>query len=533
MNILLSMNKGFTWKTIRDEQGIVYYKGPESLDGLVSKIASLDNTELVECISRLPLPFAIIIDKGDKVYAVTDIARSIPLFFDSNSEYLSDKADTIRIKRNIMQSDVDLLLYDELLSKRCTSAGCTVFADIKQLMAGEIKVFSCNSVETIRYYQHIRKPVQRDEIALKTELKIVAYKMIRDLNVPKSSRIVLPLSGGYDSRLIACLLKEEGFDNVICYTYGREMDYEVQNSKKVAEKLQYDWHFVKYDKAKWTRFFSSNDVEEYFEETHNHCNLPHVQEYIALQELFEKEVLFPGDIVIPGFCGDFPAGSFSNVPLYSNYNYDSLIEYIFSQQFLNVKFSKETRTKLKRKLILFFEENNLTVINRSDFINAYEYWTIQSRLVMWVVNSVRVYEHFNLEWRLPMWNKDYLNFWYSVPDDFRKDCSLYRNWLFEELFKKYDVCLKKPGASKTHNSPIKSGVANVVKRILIFVSCWTGTDYYKRNNLNDYNDASLILFKKLLTKRHYRYHSLSIHLMEEIWWCQTKYSKRVYLEAFK
>ena len=85
MNILLSMNKGFTWKTIRDEQGIVYYKGPESLDGLVSQIASLDKTELVEFISRLPIPFAIIIDKGDIVYAVTDIARSIPIFFDSNS----------------------------------------------------------------------------------------------------------------------------------------------------------------------------------------------------------------------------------------------------------------------------------------------------------------------------------------------------------------------------------------------------------------------------------------------------------------
>ena len=57
---------------------------------------------------------------------------------------------------------------------------------------------------------------------------------------------LIRLSGGNDSRLIACLCKKFGLDNVTCFTYGREDSFEVAISKKVASALGYMWYFVEY-----------------------------------------------------------------------------------------------------------------------------------------------------------------------------------------------------------------------------------------------------------------------------------------------
>ena len=92
--------------------------------------------------------------------------------------------------------------------------------------------------------------------------------------------------------------------------------------------------------------------------------------------------------------------------------------------------------------------------------------------------------------------------------------------------------MKKPLPSKTHDNKIKSIAASMIKSLLIRISVMTGRDYYRRNNLNNYNIASLIMLKQMETKKHYRYNSLSAHLVEELWWCQYKYGKDTYLKAF-
>jgi len=58
--------------------------------------------------------------------------------------------------------------------------------------------------------------------------------------------IVIPLSGGYDSRSSAAILKKLGYGNVICFTYGRPESFEVQTSEKVAKDLGYKWCFINY-----------------------------------------------------------------------------------------------------------------------------------------------------------------------------------------------------------------------------------------------------------------------------------------------
>ena len=57
--------------------------------------------------------------------------------------------------------------------------------------------------------------------------------------------IVVPLSGGYDSRLVASGFAYLGYKNVKCFSYGQKNNFESLISKKVAKKLGYDWKFIK------------------------------------------------------------------------------------------------------------------------------------------------------------------------------------------------------------------------------------------------------------------------------------------------
>lgn len=75
--------------------------------------------------------------------------------------------------------------------------------------------------------------------------------------------IVVPLSGGLDSRTIVYYLKKLGCKNVICLSYGRKSSFEVKISKQVAERLGYKWILCEYTAQKWKDLYSSADYNNF------------------------------------------------------------------------------------------------------------------------------------------------------------------------------------------------------------------------------------------------------------------------------
>lgn len=537
MRVELNYSKGFEWKTLKTEKYTVYYKGYFLNNAFYEEYSNVSDFSSFESwVSRISGCFAIVINFEDShIFVATDISRSFPLFYSSDGSVISDLADTVRSLKSIRKEDVDVSLYSSMLATRYANPGKTVYKEICQLRAGEVICMKEHSILRKQYYMHLRKEnFDKSREELNREFEHVSSNMIEYLKPTlKDKRVILPLSGGYDSRYLACLLKSKGYDNVVCYTYGRKTDYEVQYSKAVAKKLGYKWVCVEYTKEKWFGFFENESVNEYFNMAHNHCSLPHIQDYLALDELIKMEIVHPGDVVIPGFCGDFPAGSFSGIPRNISYNLNSLVDYIISEHYINVKLKQAILNENKQRLLNYFKENGLSVSDRESFISCYEKWLIESRLTMWVVNSIRVYEHFNLEWRLPMWEKEYLDFWYSIPSEYRSNCTFYLDALMNGIFKDYEVTFLKPKPSNTHSNAIKSFMATNIKKVLILFSMISGKDFYRRNNINNYNEAAIWLLRRLLSRKGYRFSSLSVHLIEQLWWCQTNYGKDNYNKVVK
>jgi len=485
--------------------------------------------EFITLIKELNGIFAIIIKKDTEIWLAVDRARSIPIFMSLNGEYISDSAEEIRVKLGISTESVDDAEYTGMLLSRNTSSGSTMYKQIIQMELGQTAIIKNGILKRHFYFKHTHpydNNMKREEL-LNRFGEVTDHIFDRLIKSAEGKKIILPLSGGYDSRYIAAMLKKKKYHNVVCYTYGNEEDYEVQFSKKVAYELGFEWHYIRYTKQMWKNFFKSNKVMEYFNYVSNHSSLPHIQEYMALNILKEKKVIDDESIIVTGFCGDLPAGSFIEDFSQNLFTIDSLIEFIYENHFTNTTVSKYYSSLVKDKIRVYLNSMEEEIVDQESFISQYEAWFTASRPSMWVVNSNRVYEFFGLEWRLPLWDNEFLDFWYSVPNEFRDSCNLYTEWLFKELFEPLNIDMRKPNESsmKKYNYSLKMKVRLIVKKLLIYIGMKIGKDLYKRNNINNYNQAAICLYKLLKTKKAFTYTSLNVHQLEQLWWCEFKYGE--------
>lgn len=118
-------------------------------------------------------------------------------------------------------------------------------------------------------------------------------RVLEDLSDrPGSPRLVLPLSGGLDSRLLVAWLTLRGaLDRTVAFTYGRPGTREVEVSRKVAEAVGLEWHAVDYVPAELREAWQTQDAADFLEYSYALGALPHVQDWYALRNLQEVLVV--------------------------------------------------------------------------------------------------------------------------------------------------------------------------------------------------------------------------------------------------
>ena len=75
-----------------------------------------------------------------------------------------------------------------------------------------------------------------------------------------SEKIVVPLSAGYDSRLIISALHHLNAKNII-YSYGKKNNFESKIARQIANKLNYKWYFVELSNKKQRKNFVQNFIK--------------------------------------------------------------------------------------------------------------------------------------------------------------------------------------------------------------------------------------------------------------------------------
>ncbi|WHY18427.1 asparagine synthase-related protein [Paenibacillus sp. G2S3] len=532
--MIIDNNKGFKWfdKNNTITKGYFFYEGIFYKDNDLNDFcAEIEDYEtLLDIVKRVNGFFSIVLYRGNETFAVVDRVRSFPIFFTSDGKSISDSVETLKEKYNISTDDADETVLCEIISCGYSQNNDTVFNMILQLAAGQILRVNLNNIHLEYYYKHTHKYVDyKFEDVIEKISNISSNLFDRLIESLEGKTVILPLSGGYDSRYIAAMLKKKGYEKVICYTYGQIGSYEVETSKSVAEILGFEWHYIEYDEKVWDQLLDK-DCISYGEYSHNYCTIPHFQDYPAIKKLIEMDKIPQNSVVVTGFCGDLPAGSFVLAKEDENglqYEMDWLVNYIFNEHYKFVKIPEFKVNDIKKKIKKFLVDMNEELKDFESFTSLYEAWFTNSRPIRWVVNSNRLYEINGMEWRMPLWDNEFVDLFYSLRTEFRRNSFIYEKFLFNKLFIPLGIDFKKPSfvnsKPKIKYKSFKQRTRRFVYILLVriaFITGWSSWNYF---DVNNYSKAAFLLHKQIKNKRLLDYKTINFHQMNAIWWSEKKY----------
>jgi len=421
-------------------------------DGEITYTGYADTEALKKYLITFPYKiegcFSAIVECERELIAYVDPIRSLPLFYaqEKGALYISDNPywieEQLPPQKFSSEHLVEYLYCGYVLGKE------TLHPKIFQLRAGEKLTFD-KKAQTLLISDYILfQPARHqpaDQIRLKaqweTKLEQMMERLIRSLD---GRPVALPLSGGFDSRLLAILFKEHGISNVTCFSYGSQGNKEAETSRSVANKLGFPWQFVPYTPEENRELMTCGEFLSFKQFASRYTSLPHFQDYLAVKKLdFPKETIF-----IPGHSLDFLAGS--HIPLHWSSSHPISRNQLV-QTLINVHASLWSPQKLEKKHLLpksFSKPYTPEFIDKlleeyTHFPHAYyEYWDWRERQAKYIANSVRVYEFFGYEWRMPFWDISLIRFWQHVPFDLRKNKKLFDRYMLKKQ-KKYGFTEKR------------------------------------------------------------------------------------------
>ena len=403
---------------------------------LATKIAACKNTErLTAFLPRLNGFYAWVEQSAGQIRAAVDHIRSRPLFYGlaEGRFYLSDDAEWVRQQVDVCE--MDPVAREEFQLAGYVTGADTLFPNVKQLQAGEYLIARQTEtgpvVETHRYYRFLhQEPAKTNEPELRAELDRVTVRVMQRLiDYAGGRQIVVPLSGGYDSRLIATMLKRLGYDNVLTFTYGVPGNKESDYSKRVADALRMRWHFVEYSESLWREHWQTAERWEYQKWASGWSSIAHVQDWLAVQNMKQGAVVEADAVFVPGHSGDFVAGS--HIPT------EAFEQTGFHLQDIHRAIVRTHYALAPLQLFSISPEQWYARIRDRteqtecdepwEFADGFEKWDWQERQAKFVCNSVRVYECYGYDWWMPLWDLEFVRFWEGVPLTLRKG----REWYLE------------------------------------------------------------------------------------------------------
>lgn len=525
MKIKLLNNSYKKWCKVSESyiKGFAYYNDHllTEYELYESIVKAIDENSIVYHLNKLNGNYSAVINFGKSTYLVSDKFKTYPILYtkEINEYIITDQAEIIlKERKSKIFNEVNLA---ELLSITYLDDDKTILEDVNIVNAGTfIRIdLETSSHEKFIYHRHIySKNNLTPSDVLKEGVAIADNAFRKIFNSIGDRRIVIPLSGGYDSRWIACMCKRFGKKNVLCYTYGFKGSWEVTVSEKVAKELNFEWHFVEYTYQMRNDLYRDLEYYKYLIFAQNLNTLSHPQDYIAIRELLNKKIINAEDVIFPGHSGEILGGD--QIP-YSLLNKNFSVAELLYKHYGIDNLKKKYRNKVLDSFSSELKELN-SKFNNDLACDLYNNWNIQSRQSNFIINSVRIYDFFNIDWRIPLWEDELTKFWLSIMWKYKTSQDLYNKFLFITYFEPMNVAYYK--SDYTANSifskirlPLnfKAFVKNKLLKLGFF------NNYFDPNGANDL--ISLIgksgqdLKNKYLNKKSYNSNQyLTAYLIELI-----------------
>lgn len=438
--VQLSRHKGFSW--YQDKAGIsckgywvssknIYYSEERAckyLSDLQDQV-----TLFIHRISQLNGHFSIVVEGEDYILAAVDRLRSIPLFYTKHQDnyLISDEVEWLC--HQVGNYQLDNIAHEEFKLLGYVTGEDTLYSYVKQLQAGNLLVVNkkVKTAKQLSYYDFQRGNFTQSslEILMQQLDKVHLSVFKRLINSLEGRTALIPLSGGYDSRLIAIMLKRLNYEKVICFSYGKKDNWESNTSAKIAEYLNYPWHYINYNFKNWRNWYNSQSKKEFYHYSQYYTALPYIQDILAIKYLDDKKLIPNSAIFIPGHSGDFLAGSHVSYELLDEKKFSarSLIDAIYKYHYSFWRMPIIEKRQLFDHKFPYLEQREFN--STEDMSCAADLWDWQERQAKFIVNSVRAFEFYEYEWRLPLWDHELMEFWQHIPFYYRFQRKLYMQYV--------------------------------------------------------------------------------------------------------
>lgn len=448
------------------EQEQVLFEGHAWLDGQClgprtagPLFAGLDFEQFVTRVSACNGLFRVIVRRCGEILAAVDRVRSMPLFWTDAPGGACVGSDAYWVRRQAGDHQPDPAAWAQLWHLLYVLGERTLSPNVRQLTAGcalQMKVSGSAAMSQRRcYYNYIQRPREDspDPAALMDELDLLLESAVRRvLESSEGRQIVVPLSGGLDSRLIACMLKRLGARRVLCFSYGLPDNVESRQSRAVAQRLGLDWEFICYrdlprevlDREHRRAFvrFGSN----------LHTLAPLLEDYLAVQMLRQRGLVEEGAVFCPGHTACFSSSPGALQAAQRSRDDSQLAELILRLH--SPRLHWKSPPKAVRQELVDAVERGLRRLGGQadegrDPAAVLESWNWVERQSKRIVNMARVYEYWGCSWRIPLWDGELMDFWGSLPARLRLGKRLYRQYLASRsrsrLFGLYDHLSERGG----------------------------------------------------------------------------------------
>ncbi len=431
------------WKTLNLQSCTLHFIGAENFAREAIKIEA-EQKHFDQYLKTLKDYTSAIIETPHHIIAWVDHIRSWPVFYSQSGKTLnlSNNARNLLNEGSILDPDAPL----EFITSGYIAGENTFYKNIKCLQPGEFLIWDKQKSELVltRYHQYTPdlngpdKNWKENEIKMGRILDNITKKIIaRADNRP----IWIPLSGGFDSRIILCKFHEHGYKNIRTFSYGPKFNFEAKIAKKVAAKLGVPWMFISLSKREIREYFQSQTRWEFWQKADGLKSFPTMQDFTIFQHLKSKKLITDDAIIINGQSGDYITGNHISQKWLQDKKFDNSDLF---QNIINKHYAlwPELLTSKNLEYIYGYITRILSQFSKPEEKNQWaaleEMWEYDARQICYVVNGQRVYDYFGFDWELPLWEKDLVDFCEHLPLSQKQGQTLYKQYLrsynYQNLF---------------------------------------------------------------------------------------------------
>ena len=397
-------------------------------------IGAIENMTMNELLIGLSGNFSLIMETASHTVLVTDNIASFPIYYywDSASFRIADtEIDTYTLN--------DATLF-EMLCVGFSLSQQTKYSDVFSVPRHSFVIFDKIDCKLeINTYRCLSFSGDSEGDFTLNKFDRILDRFFKTQIPDKSANILLPLSGGLDSRLIAFFLRSRGYENVKCFTYGSEKSKEVEKSREIAKLLKFEWFFIEYDSSLWSSV--SRRYKDYFY-SFNLESVNHYQDLPAVFCLFQRGVINSSYTVIPGHSLDLLMGTHDIPALMRKVVNASnlwLIKLFIYTKFYSLNncdnigrnFGLNRIAIFRRKLAAINKlmKNLLTRYNGVSFGDLIYDLNVENRQVKLIVRSINVYYMNGLKVLLPFWSFELEKFFVGMPTKLKQNRRFQKDYI--------------------------------------------------------------------------------------------------------